>query len=86
MQQRWVNFFRFLACLLCAKALANAPTETALETVKPPRSIAREILQPIGMPVVSLFHSMKENLFLNHAHEEATGLEAAGDWLLSPCR
>ncbi len=57
-----------------------------VEVVQPSTSFAREVLQPIGMPVVAFWHSMRENIFLNYAHQEAEGLEALGDWILTPYR
>ncbi len=54
--------------------------------VKPEVSIAREYLQPVGMPVVAVYHHIKENHFLNMHHTDATGLEALGDFFLTPSR
>lgn len=74
---------QFFACLLCVTAALSAEE---VEVVQPSTSIAREVLQPIGMPVVSLVHSMRENIFLNYAHQDAEGFEAFGDWILTPYR
>lgn len=52
----------------------------------PPKSISREVLQPLGMPVVSAWHAMKDSPFINSARQDADGLEALGDWILTPCR
>jgi phosphorylcholine metabolism protein LicD len=56
------------------------------ETVEPPRSFAREVLTPIGMPLVTTYHNIRENPFLNMSHKEATGLEKIGDFFLAPSR
>jgi phosphorylcholine metabolism protein LicD len=56
------------------------------ETVEPPRSFAREVLTPIGMPLVTTYHNIRENPFLNMARKEATGLEKIGDFFLAPSR
>ncbi|MBS0649209.1 MAG: LicD family protein [Verrucomicrobia bacterium] len=56
------------------------------ETVEPPKSFAREVLQPFGMPLVTAYHKIRENPFLNIARQEATGLEKLGDFFLSPSR
>ncbi len=76
MLNRFVSFLLLFGYLVADEA----------HVAKPPRSISREVLQPIGMPVVSVWHSMKDNLFLNYARQEAVGLEALGDWMLTPCR
>lgn len=49
-------------------------------------SVARDILMPVGLPVVSSYHSMKENHFLNTRIKEASPLEALGDLFLTPSR
>lgn len=56
------------------------------ETVEPPKSFAREVLQPFGMPLVAAYHNIRENPFLNIARKEATGLEKLGDFFLTPSR
>lgn len=56
------------------------------ETVEPPKSFAREVLQPFGMPLVAAYHNIRENPFLNIARKEATGLEKLGDFFLAPSR
>ena len=56
------------------------------ETIDPPTSFAREILQPLGMPVVAVYHEIKESPFLNMSRSEASGLEAIGDFFLTPSR
>lgn len=57
-----------------------------IETVSPPISIARTYLQPLGMPVVDLFHKIRENPFLNFHRTNASGLESLGDFFLIPSR
>ncbi|MBP7074179.1 MAG: LicD family protein [Rhabdochlamydiaceae bacterium] len=69
----------FIACLFSLKA-------EEVEVATPPRSFVREFLMPIGMPVVVFWHQMKDNLFLNYARQDAEGLEALGDWILTPYR
>jgi len=56
------------------------------ETVEPPRSFAREVLTPIGMPLVTTYHHIRENPFLNMRRKEAAGLERIGDFFLAPSR
>lgn len=79
---------RFLISLIlsCSLVFANQESVSQEKTVEPPKSFAREVLQPIGMPVVKTYHDVKESPFLNMAREEATGLEAIGDFFLIPSR
>src|SRR5271169_4162796 len=74
---------RWLVILFFSFATVFASEE---ETVDPPTSFAREVMQPIGMPIVSVYHHIKESPFLNMTRPEATGLEAIGDFFLTPSR
>ncbi len=74
---RWM-----LRLLLSCTALFGAEEET----VEPPKSFAREVLQPVFIPIVTAYHEIKENPFLNMSREEATGLEKLGDIFLTPSR
>jgi phosphorylcholine metabolism protein LicD len=56
------------------------------ETIKPPKSLAREVLQPIFIPVVTAYHNIRENPFLNVSCQDAIGLEKIGDLFLAPSR
>lgn len=49
-----------------------------------PTDFVRDVMQPIGVPVVSGFHAMRESYFLNTQYENATLLESIGDFLLTP--
>jgi phosphorylcholine metabolism protein LicD len=81
MQKVWLVWL-----LVCTALLGGPLMAEDEEVVQPSVSIARQYLQPIGMPVVALLHSMKDNAFLNYAQQEAKGLEALGDWILTPYR
>jgi len=73
----------------CLFALTLASTLVfAEETVEidRPVSIARDYLQPIGMPVVTTFHEIRESPFLNMHRKKAKGFEAIGDFFLAPSR
>lgn len=52
----------------------------------PKISFVYDVLAPMGMPIVSKYHHVRENIFLNTASKNATGLEAAGNFFLSPSR
>lgn len=45
-----------------------------------------KVMIPIGLPLVSAYCSAREDVFLNTYDKEAKGLEAVGNWLLTPAR
>jgi phosphorylcholine metabolism protein LicD len=49
-----------------------------------PTDFVRDVMQPIGVPVVSSFHRIREHLFLNTKYENGTLLETLGDFFLTP--
>jgi hypothetical protein len=51
-----------------------------------PTDFVRDVMQPMGIPVVSSFHAMRENHFLNTKVQNAQGLELIGDFFLTPSR
>jgi hypothetical protein len=51
-----------------------------------PTNFVRDVMQPIGIPIVSSFHAMRENLFLNTKIQNSKGLESIGDFFLTPSR
>lgn len=46
----------------------------------------RDVMLPIGLPAVSFYHTMRENLFLNTAFKGVGALESLGNAFLSPSR
>ncbi len=64
---------------------SSIATEKAAEQIKPFHFV-RDVMQPLGIPVVTSFHHIRENLFLNMHTKNATGLEALGDFFLAPSR
>ena len=48
--------------------------------------LVRDVMQPLGMPLVTSFHNIRENEFLNMHMQHAKGLEALGDFFLAPSR
>ncbi len=72
---RWI-----LGLIFCTTLFAEE------EAVKPPKSFTREVLLPVGMPLVTTYHAIRENPFLNLSRQEATGLEKLGDLFLAPSR
>jgi phosphorylcholine metabolism protein LicD len=49
-------------------------------------SIKRDMLLPVGMPLVSCYHFVRENAFLNTCSDTASPLEQVGNFLLTPSR
>jgi phosphorylcholine metabolism protein LicD len=80
------KLFSYLLLFISLVAPLTAEEADEVEVISPSTSITREILQPLGMPVVSVWHSMRESLLLNYARQDAEGVEALGDWILTPYR
>lgn len=51
---------------------------------KVPTDFVRDVMQPIGVPVVSSYHIIRENLFLNTRCAQPHFLESIGDFFLIP--
>ncbi|MEN9344446.1 MAG: hypothetical protein RLZZ453_1233 [Chlamydiota bacterium] len=75
---------RLLLLLLCTTLLcAEEPPQEREEL---PTSFVRDIMMPVGMPLVSFFHAARESLFFNTHFSTANPLEAVGDFFLTPSR
>ncbi len=75
-----------IALMLLSPLSAKEDTQVVVNHSVSETHITRDIFQPFGMPVVTAFHAMRENLFLNTKDKEATGLEAIGNFFLIPSR
>ncbi len=49
-----------------------------------PTDFVRDVMQPIGVPVVSSFHAIRESFFLNTRVHDPHVLEMIGDFFLTP--
>ncbi len=49
-----------------------------------PTSFVRDVMQPLGMPTVTFFHAIRENLFLNTKLKHPNPLERIGNFFLIP--
>jgi hypothetical protein len=49
-----------------------------------PTDFVRDVMQPLGVPVVSFFHAMRESYFLNAKIQNSHLLESIGDFFLIP--
>lgn len=73
-----------LICLFCALGtLACADEEEARQI---PTDFVRDVMQPLGVPLVSSFHTMRESYFLNTKVRNSHPLESIGDFFLTPSR
>lgn len=66
----------FSICSFCHAEEADAE--------KVPTNFIRDVMQPIGVPVVSSYHTMRESLFLNTKIENANSIESIGNFFLAP--
>lgn len=73
--------FLLLALVLTSLGCAEEAQTRVSET-----NITRDFLQPLGMPIVTGYHKMRENAFLNTKDKNATGLESVGNFFLIPSR
>jgi phosphorylcholine metabolism protein LicD len=71
-----------LACTLFA-TLGNV-CQAEEEARQVPTDFVRDVMQPIGIPIVSSFHAIRESVFLNTKVQNAHGLEKIGDFFLTP--
>jgi hypothetical protein len=78
------RFFYFGCALACLFGGSSHAEEVEAEQV--PTDFIRDVMQPLGVPVVSSFHTMRENLFLNAQFENSHPLESIGDFFLAPSR
>ncbi|MBS0620634.1 MAG: hypothetical protein JSS61_04145, partial [Verrucomicrobia bacterium] len=69
-----------IALIALSLSIAGLPAEEA-ET-KTELNFLRDVMQPIGVPVVTAYHSMRENLFLNAKMKDHNPIESIGDFFL----
>ncbi len=54
------------------------------ESEQVPISFIRDVMQPVGMPVVTSFHALRENVFLNTRISNGSLFEKLGNFFLTP--
>jgi phosphorylcholine metabolism protein LicD len=69
-----------LACIFLLKIDCHAEEEAR----QVPTDFVRDVMQPIGVPVVTSFHNIRESFFLNTKAHDAHPLERIGDFFLTP--
>lgn len=85
---------RYLLTLFCLsftvmngiQADEESASVTQEETREVPTDFVRDVMQPLGMPVVSFYHAVRESLFFNTRISEANPLEEIGNFFLTPSR
>ncbi len=70
-----------LALITSLSGLAQAQEDTGTSADV---NILRDVMQPTGVPVVSFYHTLRENIFLNARVIQAAPLERVGDIFLLP--
>jgi hypothetical protein len=71
--------------LVCALlSLFGGICQAEEETRKVSKDFIRDVMQPMGIPIVSSFHAIRESFFLNTKVQNAHVLESIGDFLLAP--
>jgi phosphorylcholine metabolism protein LicD len=75
--------FKIVSLSLLLIPIYSAESEEE-EAERVPISFVRDVMQPAGMPLVSFYHHMRENVFFNTKTPHATPLEAIGNFFLTP--
>lgn len=78
--------FKLTLCLALTCAFSFAEETDSVDEESVPTNFVRDVMQPMGMPVVSSYHAMRESLFLNTKVKNGNALEALGDFFLAPSR
>lgn len=73
-------FILLLSAALCLSSACKADEEAF--TV--PFDFLMDVMKPVGMPVVTSYHSLRENFFFNVSLKEKGTLESIGDFFLTP--
>jgi hypothetical protein len=71
------------ACLLFTSSSSTSSAEES-EAVEVPTHFMRDVMMPIGVPVVSSYHTIRENIFLNTRTKNANPIESIGNFFLAP--
>ena len=82
---RYLRLFLWMPLVIsiCFSTNLSAKEE---EAPKVPFDFLMDVLKPLGMPLVTSYHTMRENIFFNTRMHEASTLESIGNFLLSPAQ
>lgn len=81
------SFFRSILFTVCTCIIAQGSL-CAEEQYAPavPTTFLQDVMQPLGVPLVSSYHIMRESLFLNTKCKNSHPLESIGNFFLAPSR
>ncbi len=79
-----VKIFALMCSLVLTTVWGSAASDPELEPLPVPTDFVRDVMQPIGVPVVSAFHAIRESIFLNVRTSNAHPLESIGNFFLTP--
>lgn len=71
------------ACLLLSASSGAFSAEQA-EIDKVPTDFMRDVMMPIGLPVVTSYHAIRESVFLNTRTKHPHPIEGLGNFFLTP--
>lgn len=72
------------ASLLLLNAFTYPLAAEELEGTQVPTDFVRDVMMPIGIPVVSSYHAIRENVFLNTRVSNPSAIESIGNFFLTP--
>lgn len=80
------HFLRFfiLGAILIGVCVSAISSSTEENSPKVPFDFMMDFLKPLGMPLVTSYHTMRENIFFNVRLHEPNALESIGNFILSP--
>jgi phosphorylcholine metabolism protein LicD len=81
-----MNFLQFFAfaAILASLFISVGSISSRERTPKVPFDFVMDFLKPIGMPLVTSYHTVRESVFLNARLPEPSSLESLGNFLLTP--
>ncbi|MBS0604371.1 MAG: LicD family protein [Verrucomicrobia bacterium] len=75
--------FTLAACILLT-ALSGTSSAEEQEGMQVPTDMIRDVMQPMGVPVVTSYHAIRESIFLNTKTIDAHPIESIGNFFLTP--
>ncbi len=82
-----MNFFSnrlTLSACLFFTVFSNLCSAEEPEGAPVPKDFIRDVMMPIGIPVLSSYHAIRENIFLNTRTNNPNAIEAIGNFFLIP--
>jgi hypothetical protein len=73
-----------LASLVLFSAFNSAAMAEEQDGEETPTDFVRDVMMPMGLPVVNSYHAMRENVFLNTKRKHGNPIESIGNFFLTP--